>query len=75
MATKIVSKVKAEDAVQYVSTSRKSDYKAIKLKKDGKIYVEHVSLADSLIKKGVATEAKDVDFEVKPPHIKFVSEV
>ena len=58
-----------------ISQSEKSDWKAIKLIKDGKIYVEHVILADNLIKAKKAVEAKGVDFEVEAPHIKFVEDV
>lgn len=58
-----------------ISQSEKSDWKAIKLIKDGKIYVEHVIMADNLIKAKKAVEVKGVDFEVEAPHIKFVEDV
>lgn len=73
MAVKIESRKEARHEV--VSYSKKEDYKAIVLKKDGKTYVEHVTLADNLIKSKKATEAKDVNFEVEALTIKFIEEV
>lgn len=58
-----------------ISQSEKSDWKAIKLIRDGKTYVEHVLHADYLIKAKKAIEVKGVDFEVEAPHIKFVEDV
>lgn len=58
-----------------ISQSKQEDWKAIKLNKDGKVYVVHVILADNLIKAKKAVEAKGVKFELGEPHIKFVSEV
>lgn len=47
-----------------VSFDKASEYKAIKLKSDGKVYVEHKVLADKLISKKLAEEAKGVDIEL-----------
>lgn len=58
-----------------ISQSKQEDWKAIKLNKDGKVYVVHVILADNLIKAKKAVEAKGVKFKLGEPHIKFVSEV
>jgi len=58
-----------------ISQSKKEDWKAIKLNKDGKVYVVHAILAKNLIKAKKAVEAKGVEFELGEPHIKFVSEV
>lgn len=55
--------------------NRKKDFKVITLLSNGKTYVEHVVLADSLIAKKLAKEVKGVDFEITKPHIKFIEEV
>lgn len=75
MAVKITKGKEEKFDPRGISQSKKSDYKAIKLIKDGKIYVEHVILADNLIKAKKAVEAKDVKFEVEAPHIKYVEDV
>lgn len=75
MAVNIITKDSEKFDPRGISQSKKEDYKAIKLNEDGKIYVEHVLLADYLIKAKLATEAKDVKFELETPHIKFVEDV
>lgn len=46
-----------------ITFHKENDYKAIEL--NGKVYLEHVVLADRLIKKGSAKEAKSVKLEAR----------
>lgn len=76
MATaKVKVDTKETAKVEYVSYSRKDDFKAIKLNSDGQIYIEHKTLADNLIKRKKAIEAKGVDFEIEPLGISIIKEI
>lgn len=55
--------------------NRKKDFKVITLISNGKTYVEHVVLADSLIASKKAKEVKGVDFEITRPHVKHIEDV
>ena len=71
-------KIKATDKVSapvYVSYTRKEDYKVIKLKNSEQLYVEHNILADNLISRKLATEVKEVDFELGEKVIQQIGEV
>jgi len=73
MSVKITVEEKGD--VKYVSYSKKEDYKAIKLKSNGLVYVEHVDLANNLLKRDLATEAKSVKFSVEAGTSKFIEDV
>lgn len=72
---KVKAEVKETAKVEYISYSKKEDFKAIKLNSDGQIYIEHKTLADNLIKRKKATEAKGVDFEVDQIGISIIKEI
>lgn len=73
MAVKL--KQREEAIVENINYTSNGDYKSITLLSDGKVYVEHKTLADALIKKGKAKEAKGVEFDVIPLTIKEIEEV
>jgi hypothetical protein len=60
---------------KYISYTRKEDYKVIKLKDSEELFVEHNILADNLISRKLATEVKDVDFELGEKVIQQIGEV
>ena len=70
-----IKNTKNAGEVEYISYSKKADYKAITLKKDGKVYVEHKALADALVKKKLAEYAKDVDFDIESRTFKHIEDV
>lgn len=76
MAVKVKSKNKKEDKdkILYLSTSKKEDYKTIKLVRNGKVVVCYKHLADKLIKDGKASESKS-DFELTESTIKHSSDL
>ena len=60
-------KVKSNEvgSVTYISQDSKDDFKVIKLKENGQLYVEHNILADNLINRGLAEEVKKADFDFR----------
>lgn len=75
MGAKLKKEGKVTHNPRAYSYNRKKDFKVITLTSNGKTYVEHVVLADSLIAKKKAKEVKGVDFELTTPHVKFIEEV
>ncbi len=57
-----------------ISFDKKEDYKAIKLKSDGKVYVEHKVLADKLIEKKQAEEVKGAEIELSESETQILKE-
>lgn len=57
-----------------ISFNQKDDFKAIKLKADGKVYVEHKFLANKLIKKGLAEESKTTEIELSESNTQILKD-
>ena len=73
MATAVLKK-KGSAKVEYISYDKKEDFRAIKLLSDGQIYVEHVTLCESLVDKKLAEYVKD-DFELISGTVKFIEDI
>lgn len=71
------AKVKSNEvgSVTYISQDSKDDFKVIKLKENGQLYVEHNILADNLINRGLAEEVKKADFDLESKTIRKISDV
>ncbi len=70
MAGKIEQK--EEKIVEKINFDNVNDSKVIKLKSDGNMYVEHKVFAEYLIKRGLATEVKDVKITSEEPTTKVI---
>lgn len=70
-------KVKASTAElkgEKVTFDNEKDYKAITLKSDGKVYVEHHIFAKKLVDQKLAEYAKDVKLDIKKSTTQAIDE-
>ncbi|OPC44622.1 hypothetical protein [Elizabethkingia anophelis] len=63
MSVKIKETKETEEKVTKITFDNDSDYVAIKLKEDGKNYVEHKHFAKKLVEAKLAEYAKDVQLD------------
>ena len=76
MSAKVKTKKTKEEDLKgtKISFNQKDDFKAIKLKSDGNVYVEHKFLADKLIKKGLAEESKNTEIELSESNTQILKD-